>query len=90
VLRRTHALVVCAPYIANVWSDKAVGRNSAAYCAVLDREIANGGLRFANPPYGLLLDLAAGLDPILEAAEIVDLLVAHFLEQLAGKRGAAA
>ncbi len=28
----------------------AVGRNSEAYCAVL---AAVGGLRFANPPYGL-------------------------------------
>ncbi len=38
----------------------------------------------------LLLHLAAGLDPVLEAAEVVDLLVAHVLEQLAGERGAPA
>ena len=37
---------------------------------------------------GSLLDLAAGLDPVLEAAEVVDLFVSHILEQLAGKRGA--
>src|SRR5215204_5614762 len=38
----------------------------------------------------LLVDLAAGLDPVLEAAEVVDLLVAHILEQLARQRRAAA
>jgi len=27
-----------------------VGRNSAAYCAIL---VLSGGLRFANPPYAL-------------------------------------
>src|SRR5581483_619345 len=38
----------------------------------------------------LLLDRAAAFAPVLEAADIVDLAIAHVLEQLAGKRGAPA
>jgi hypothetical protein len=47
--------------------------------------------RWLHPGYDcLLLYFAAGLDPILEAAEIVDCLVAHFLEQFAGQGSTAA
>ena len=41
-------------------------------------------------PARLLVDLAAGLDPVLEAAEVVDLVVAEILQQLAGERRASA
>src|SRR5689334_13281695 len=42
------------------------------------------------PAAALLLHLAAGLGPVLEAAEVEDLLVAHVFEQLPGERRAAA
>src|ERR1700723_520104 len=38
----------------------------------------------------LLLDRAAAFGPVLEAADIVDLAIAHILEQLAGQCRAAA
>jgi len=42
---------------------KFVGRNCVAYCPALLR---NGGLRFANPPYGLptIADFGYGLSKI--------------------------
>lgn len=37
-----------------------------------------------------LLDRAAAVGPVLEAADVIDMLVTHVLEQFAGQRGASA
>src|SRR5215469_8760708 len=71
---------------ARPWSanQAASGRRWPARCArsalaVIGRSLKRSRLHFA-----------AGVRPVLEAAEIVDVLVAHVLEQLAAQGGAAA
>ncbi len=53
-----------------------------------DGESPRGSAARPGPVSGLF-DLAARLDPILEAAKVEDLGIAHVLQQLARQRGAA-